>query len=154
MHPVLQPWPSAPAAGRLALGHQLCIDELCQVLSDRVVIQPEVVGELSDVDGLRRVDDVFEDGVSRGVAERAGLLLECGHRLLTLDFAAFGLVTLVEFRPEKCIATTSWDEFDDTSCRAQLRELGLDLFECAAERHMLEEIAQGVDLDFRGRETS
>ena len=61
---------------------------------------------------------------------------------------------LVEFSPEQCIATTSGDKFDDSPRRALLLELGFDFSECATERRIPEDLAQRVDLDFRGREVS
>ncbi len=52
------------------------IDQLGEVLANGVVVEPEMGGELCDVDRTVRVCKVAEDAVPGGVTESLRLLLE------------------------------------------------------------------------------
>lgn len=76
---IVEPPASAPGTRRVVLGHEVSVHELREVLSDRVVIQPEMLSELGNVDGPARVGHVSEDCVASGVAECFRLLLQRRH---------------------------------------------------------------------------
>ena len=76
---IVEPRAAAPRAWRVLLGHEIGVHELREVLSDRVVIEPEMLSELGNVDGPARVGHVSEDSVTSGVAECLRLLLQRRH---------------------------------------------------------------------------
>lgn len=67
---------SAAGRGRGLFVDELGLDEFGKVLTYRVVVEPEVRGELSDVDWFVGVRDVAEDVVPGRIAERARLFLQ------------------------------------------------------------------------------
>jgi hypothetical protein len=78
---ILETGSTRPACGSLLFDDQPCVDQLRQVLSDRVVIEREVRGQLCDVGGRALVGHVPENLVSRRVTESLGLLLQrCRHQ--------------------------------------------------------------------------
>ena len=82
MGAVVESRPSASSARRLFFDHEIRVDQLRQVLSDRVVIEGEVRRELGDIDRRARVGHVAKDRVASRVAERSRLLLQRRNRRL------------------------------------------------------------------------
>ena len=50
MNAVVEAWPSTPGNRSVLFGHELGIYQLRKVLSDRIVIEAEVLGQLGDID--------------------------------------------------------------------------------------------------------
>jgi hypothetical protein len=92
-HVVDEARPSATAdRGRGLFFDEFGFDEFGEVLTDRVVVEPEMRREFSDVDWFIGVRDIAEDVVASGVAEGARLFLErnCHIRALTPFAAVLG----------------------------------------------------------------
>ena len=79
MDAVVEPRPAGTATGRKFLGQEFGVDQLREVLSDRIVIEAEVLRELGDVNGCARIGHVAEDPVAGRIPERSCLFLECCH---------------------------------------------------------------------------
>src|SRR5215212_6021724 len=77
---VQQPRPAGARPLDAGLCDQSSVHELGQVLTDGVVVELEVRGELGDTNRTIRVGDVLVDGVAGRIAECPGLLLQCLHR--------------------------------------------------------------------------
>ena len=54
------------------------------MLPDGIVVKTEMLGELGNLDGPRRVGDVPEEFVTSWIAERASLDLQRAHRAPTV----------------------------------------------------------------------
>jgi hypothetical protein len=50
MNAVIESWPSTPGNRSVLFGHELGIYQLRKVLSDRIVIEAEMLGQLGDID--------------------------------------------------------------------------------------------------------
>src|SRR5690606_17168050 len=68
-----------PLGGHGARDEQVRRGQLRQVLTDRVVVEPEVLRELGDVHRAVRVDDVAEDPVAGRITQRSRLSLQGRH---------------------------------------------------------------------------
>jgi hypothetical protein len=73
-------WSARPGPLDRGLDDESSIHEFGQVLADCVVVELEVLGKLGDPGESLRVGQVPVDGVSRGVAESASLLLQSRHQ--------------------------------------------------------------------------
>ena len=54
------------------------------MLADRIVVKTQMLGELRNLDGLRRTGDVPKELVTRWITERSGLKLQRAHRVPTV----------------------------------------------------------------------
>jgi hypothetical protein len=83
---VAEAW-TAASTGRLGLlGHEPGLDELGEVLADRVVVQPGARRELGDGERPGRAGDPSEDVVPRRNGERSCFVLDAtigGRRAVT-----------------------------------------------------------------------
>jgi hypothetical protein len=50
MNAVIEAWPSTPGNRSVLFGHELSVHQLRKMLSDRIVIEAEMLGQLGDID--------------------------------------------------------------------------------------------------------
>ena len=83
--------PPAPGRGGRP-DHEAGLQQPGEVLPDGVVVEPEMIGELSDVDSLVGIGDVAEDAIPGGIAQRPRLashrVLAHGRRKVTLQVSS------------------------------------------------------------------
>ncbi len=83
VHRVDEPRSSASDPRRRALRYKVRFDELREMLTDRIVMQPEMLGQFRHVDGSAGTSHVAEQLVAGRVTERPGLCLQLRHLSLT-----------------------------------------------------------------------
>ena len=76
IHRVQEPGSAPPRRGGTVLNDEIGGHELGEVLAHSVVVELEPIGQLTHAHGRGALDDVTEDGVTGGIAERTRLLLE------------------------------------------------------------------------------